>query len=151
MVVVEIIEQNEDLDGDDLARELQKTRKEKQELREYEEWLVERLAQLAIDQEGKILITAYGSFKARWASANRKWNRDSLAQEVFILARRGELHEPDRDGELPGDADWRVFDAIKKVFRLEPRIGEVKAIDLDPDEFSEVDGQGHWSVQVLSQ
>jgi hypothetical protein len=136
-------------DTDDLALQVRKTEHEIKELKEYLDLLKAELANRAIDQPLKILNTAYGSYKARWSPANRTWKREEIAQEVFNLAKRGELHEPDKDGELPGTPEWRVFDSMKRMFLLQPRIGQVKAIDLDPDEFSTTEGQGKWVISKM--
>jgi len=137
-----------DKDVNDIAQQLQVVLKDKEELREYEGLLREVLAQKALDQPSKILVTDYGTYKAQYRPAYKKWDRDALAHEVYRLAQSGKTHV-DPSGEVHGESDWRIYDAFKKAFRLEPRVGEIKKLGLDADEYSTSDGDGRWDVQVI--
>lgn len=137
-----------DADTEDLAREYKKYLKDLEDLKAYGDMLARELGQRSLDQERRILRTNYGTFEGTYRSPYRKWDRDAISQEIYNLAKRGELHEPDTEGELPGSIEWRVYDGLRKMFRLEPKIGAIKKVDLDPDEYSVVEGKGYWSVRV---
>lgn len=140
-----------DEDTDDIALAYKRSLKDLEELKAYVEMLKAELANRSLDQPRKILTTSYGTFKGRWAPGYRKWDRDGLAKQVFELARKGELHKPDAFGELPGTVESRVMDAIQRVFLLEPRIGQIRAASLDPDEYSTVEGEGKWTVSPMKE
>lgn len=146
--IMEIIE-HEEYDAEDLARELKNTLKQKEELREYEDFLRERLAQLAIDQEGKILVTAYGAFKAEWKPGNLRWDKQRLAQEVYRRAQAGEFSHDKATGEIVGEPEWRVFQAFKEFFDFTPRKTPLKKYDIDIDEFAEKTTEGKWACRIL--
>lgn len=145
---MEIIEE-ENLDPDDLARELKKTVKELQDLKDYEAFLKERLASLAIDQEGKILVTNYGAFRAEYRPPRRKWDKSALAQEVYRRAQRGEFSHDKATGEVVGEPEWRVFQALKEFFDFTPRKTPLKKYDMELDEYSEETSDGEWVVRIL--
>lgn len=140
-----------DADTDDLARAYKKALRDLEDQKEYVKMLAMELGHRSLDQPDKMLKTAYGKFQGSYRAPYRRWDKDdvtALATEVFIRARDGELHEPNAEGEVPGTPEWRVKDALMKMFSLKPRIGYVKSIGLDPDEYSETEGKGYWSVTV---
>lgn len=141
--------EHEELDPEDLARELKKTLKQKEELREYEEFLRERLAQLALDQEGKILTTNYGAFRAEWKPGNLKWDKAGLAHEVYRRAQAGEFSHDKATGEIVGEPEWRVFQALKEFFDFTPRKTPLKKYGIDIDEFAEKTSDGKWACRIL--
>lgn len=139
-----------DKDPDELVQQLQVALKDLEETKEYVALLKEVLGQKCLDQPKKMLATSYGTVRYSSVPAYRKWDRDRISEFVFRRALDGEDFV-DEFGEVRGSDVQRVFELFRRVFRLEPREGQVKALGVDVGEFSSVEGASRASVVFVKE
>lgn len=95
-------------------------------------------------------LAGVGTFERHKASTRKTWDNDSLSSALIRKIRTGEVPKQvdDETGEVIDEDDVaqtaRIFtECARPSWRLTP----LRALGVDPDEYSEVTYDGSWTIQ----
>jgi hypothetical protein len=104
--------------------------------------------QLAEKMEGKTeVVEGVGTLERHWSPAKTTWNHGPLATLV-AAASRDERVLDEKTGVIEGEAEASARVLLRNAGISYWRVGELKRLGIDPDEYREKEG-GRWTVRFV--